>query len=388
MNFYKHFIGDYQRDTGHLSLMEHGAYRLMLDTFYATQKPLPKEKRTLYRLLRAESAAERKAIDSIVLQFWSAGKEGLVNLRAETEIGKAKKQAEVNRQIARAREEKRRMAKQIAETRESEHQLFSGVSGCKHGSFEYPENQVYGVSRADGNSMPDEKQAINGVSVVKNANKDAFMAISKEGKVFPEAAETQGCASGDMAAAAMDAVADMAEWPSEIAEQASEMAERSAEKKRGDDGKDRQSRCTGITGAFSAQDLALAMRAAGVDARPGDPRIMALAHQGISPETVSAACEEAKRARPDERIGPAYVVRIVERWAKDAALIAAHGAVAHGKAGHGGAHGERKRVMEGLTGWRADGGREAFLTIEGCARVLESLPAGDKKEGDDDGFYC
>ena len=59
MNFYKHYIGDYQRDTGHLSLAEHGAYRLMLDAFYATGKPLPADKKALYRLLRAATAVER-----------------------------------------------------------------------------------------------------------------------------------------------------------------------------------------------------------------------------------------------------------------------------------------------------------------------------------------
>ncbi|WAW09732.1 YdaU family protein [Oxalobacter vibrioformis] len=370
MNFYKHFIGDYQRDTGHLSLMEHGAYRLMLDTFYATQKPLPKDRRTLYRLLRAESAAERKAIDLVISQFWLAGKKGLVNLRAETEIGKAQKQAEVNRQIAHAREEKRRMAKRIADAGESEDRLFSGVLGCKHGSLGHPENQVYGVSRADGSSMPNEKQAINGANIAKNANKDAFMAMTEENRAFRTAVDIQGDVPGDMADVVVEAAVETIDG----------VAEKDREG-------DKKSRHADMSAAFSAQDLALAMRAAGVEARPGDPRIMALAHQGISPETVAAACEEAKRARPDERIGPAYVVRIVERWAKDAASITAHGAVAHGKASQGGAHMERKRVMEGLTGWRADGGREAFLTIEGRARVLESSPACDRKDVDDDGFY-
>lgn len=108
MNFYKHYIGDYQRDTGHLTLTEHGAYRLMLDAYYATGKPLPAERKALYRLLRAAGATEKKAIDSVASQFWETAGNGLVNRRAAVEIEKAERQAEVNRQIALAREEKRR----------------------------------------------------------------------------------------------------------------------------------------------------------------------------------------------------------------------------------------------------------------------------------------
>ena len=55
MNWYKRYIGDYQRDTGHLSLVEHGAYTLMLDTYYATSRPLPKEQSVLFRLLRGRN---------------------------------------------------------------------------------------------------------------------------------------------------------------------------------------------------------------------------------------------------------------------------------------------------------------------------------------------
>lgn len=108
MNFYKHYIGDYQRDTGHLSVTEHGAFRLMLDVYYATEKPLPADRKALYRLLRAESAADRSAIDSVASQFWVSTSGGLVNSRADLEIAKAEKQAEVNRQIAINREAKKR----------------------------------------------------------------------------------------------------------------------------------------------------------------------------------------------------------------------------------------------------------------------------------------
>ena len=59
MNFYKRFIGDYQRDTGHLSMIEHGAYALLLDHFYASEKPLPIEPQRLHRLTMATPSGER-----------------------------------------------------------------------------------------------------------------------------------------------------------------------------------------------------------------------------------------------------------------------------------------------------------------------------------------
>ena len=143
MKFYKHWIGDYARDTGDLTITEHGAYRLMLDHFYGMAKPLPSDKKALYRLLRAETETDRKAIDKVSLRYWRPLPEdipqlvtlldlhteedqqplmtvavewteatGLINLRALREIVRAQVIAEKNRKIAIAREEKRRQAKQ------------------------------------------------------------------------------------------------------------------------------------------------------------------------------------------------------------------------------------------------------------------------------------
>lgn len=68
------------------------------------------------------------------------------------------------------------------------------------------------------------------------------------------------------------------------------------------------------------------MRAAGVPSQPADPRIIALSQQGVSLETVQAACAEAKRSKPNESLGVSYIAAIIQRWAKEAASINAQGA--------------------------------------------------------------
>jgi uncharacterized protein YdaU (DUF1376 family) len=81
------YMGDYQRDTGSLSLLEHGAYFMMLQYHYATEKPLPKGK-DLYRLLRCESKADKDAVDSITAKFWKEDDAGWVNERALDEMAR------------------------------------------------------------------------------------------------------------------------------------------------------------------------------------------------------------------------------------------------------------------------------------------------------------
>ncbi len=114
MNFFKLYIGDYQRDTAHLSVTEHGAFLLMLQHYYATEKPLPTGK-ALHRMLRAQDKAERDAIDVVVSQFWTETEAGLINGRADKEIARASDQAEVNRQTAMLREARRKAAREAHE---------------------------------------------------------------------------------------------------------------------------------------------------------------------------------------------------------------------------------------------------------------------------------
>lgn len=96
MIFYKHFMGDFSRDTGHLSLTEKGAYRELLDHCYSTEKPLPVDAVALYRIAGAFTESEQQAVDT-VLVFFTETPDGLIHKRVEEEIESAEKQRDANR---------------------------------------------------------------------------------------------------------------------------------------------------------------------------------------------------------------------------------------------------------------------------------------------------
>lgn len=81
-------------------------------------------------------------------------------------------------------------------------------------------------------------------------------------------------------------------------------------------------------GPIRAVDLSIVMRVFSIEASPADPRLIALAAQGVMPDTVRAACEDAKKSKPNERIKPGYIVSILERWAAEAARVKVGGAQA------------------------------------------------------------
>lgn len=92
MNYYERYCGDYARDTGHLSLQEHGAYTVMLDTYYATERPLPADHEALYRICRAMSGPERAAVRKVADEFFPVSEDGTRhNKRADETIAKAQK---------------------------------------------------------------------------------------------------------------------------------------------------------------------------------------------------------------------------------------------------------------------------------------------------------
>lgn len=88
MNYYERHLGDYARDTAHLSMLEHGAYSILLDRYYATEAGIPDDQ--VHRIARARTKEERQAVGAVLDEFFELVDGVWINHRAEEEIAKAK----------------------------------------------------------------------------------------------------------------------------------------------------------------------------------------------------------------------------------------------------------------------------------------------------------
>jgi len=89
MKHYPRHIGDYLRDTGHLTLLEHGVYGRLLDIYYAGDGPIQMDVETLSRKLSARTVEEKEAVRAILAEFFTLSETGAwVNKRCEETLAK------------------------------------------------------------------------------------------------------------------------------------------------------------------------------------------------------------------------------------------------------------------------------------------------------------
>lgn len=98
MNYYKFHIGDYRRDTAHLSLIEHGIYRQLLDTYYLDEKPI--ETQPVIRRLSIKTEEEKTALNNVIDDFFIVSECGeyISHRRVDGEIVKYKAQATTSKE--------------------------------------------------------------------------------------------------------------------------------------------------------------------------------------------------------------------------------------------------------------------------------------------------
>ena len=87
MHYYQFNIGDYRKDTTYLSMLEHGAYRQLLDWHYLEQAPIPLETEVVMRRLSARTNEERLAIEFVLKEYFIHTENGYIQERVLHEIG-------------------------------------------------------------------------------------------------------------------------------------------------------------------------------------------------------------------------------------------------------------------------------------------------------------
>ena len=107
MHYYKRNLGDYAKKAGRLTMLQHGAYTLLIDSCY-DRELFP----TLEQALEwtwASTEAEVEAVKFVLSRFFVLDKEGCyVQDRILEELLHYHKNADTNKRIADEREAKRR----------------------------------------------------------------------------------------------------------------------------------------------------------------------------------------------------------------------------------------------------------------------------------------
>jgi uncharacterized protein YdaU (DUF1376 family) len=99
MNYYRLHIGDYLRDTAHLSLLEHGVYARLLQVYYTREAAIPDTEK--YRVVGARAPDERDAVDAVLREFFVLTDAGWTQSRCDREIAEYQAKAERNREVGR-----------------------------------------------------------------------------------------------------------------------------------------------------------------------------------------------------------------------------------------------------------------------------------------------
>lgn len=105
MRYYQRNIGDYARDAGHLTALEHGIYNLLLDWYYANERPIPADNAA--RIARSK----QKDVDSVLCEFFQYDKvtHTYRHDRCEREIARCMEIIEAAKKAGKASAAKRKL---------------------------------------------------------------------------------------------------------------------------------------------------------------------------------------------------------------------------------------------------------------------------------------
>ena len=103
MHYYQHNIADYRKDTSHLTLLEHGIYRQLLDSYYLDEVPLSNDLAKLMRSHSVRSTDEQQALQNVLTDFFELTENGYVHKRCDGVIAEYHGKSDKDRASAMAR---------------------------------------------------------------------------------------------------------------------------------------------------------------------------------------------------------------------------------------------------------------------------------------------
>lgn len=171
MNYYARHLGDYAKDTLHLTMLEHGAYNLLLDRYYGSEQPIPADQ--IYRVALARTPEDRAAVDAVLAEFFTLTDGAWRKGRCDEEIEKAKVRTAAARENGRWGGRPRKNKTEIEPDKNPEltHQKPTGlILQTQQKALQYPITNKEEGSTA-GAVLPAQKYAFKGC-VIKLTHED------------------------------------------------------------------------------------------------------------------------------------------------------------------------------------------------------------------------
>lgn len=103
MHYYSFNIGDYRRRTSHLTLLEHGIYRSLIDTYLLEQKPLCGDVSVIMRTHCIRTANEKRSLNNVLSDFFKLQDGKFHNSRCDEIISSYNEKSEKARESANVR---------------------------------------------------------------------------------------------------------------------------------------------------------------------------------------------------------------------------------------------------------------------------------------------
>jgi uncharacterized protein YdaU (DUF1376 family) len=103
MHYYQHNIADYRKDTSHLTLLEHGIYRQLLDSYYLDEMPLSNDLAKLMRSHSVRTADEQQSLQNVLTDFFELTENGYIHKRCDETIAQYHGKSDKARASAMAR---------------------------------------------------------------------------------------------------------------------------------------------------------------------------------------------------------------------------------------------------------------------------------------------